>query len=79
MVHFDDLSVVVRAEHIGGAAGEGEEQIYPDGKISGPHARHVGSECQQLFFLLGRVAGGAEDDGLVIGDGELEHGAGCLM
>jgi len=62
VVHLDDLGVVVGAENGGGAAGEGEEQVHADGIIARPHARNRGGRGEQVFFLFGGVAGGADDE-----------------
>ena len=73
VVHLDNLGVVVGAEHPGCALGQREEQVHADGKVSRPDARHLGGEGPQAFFLVGAMAGGADDDGLLVRKRDLNH------
>jgi len=66
VVHLHDLGVVVVAQHGGGAAGEREEEVHADGVVARPDAADLSGLGEEVFFLLGGVAGGADDEGLAV-------------
>src|SRR5690606_18923684 len=79
VMHLDDLGVVVFAEDGGGPAGEGEEQVDADRVVARPDAGDAGGLGEQALFFLGRVAGGADDEGLAGGDGQGDDLGGDLV
>ena len=77
MVHLNYLGVVIGSKNGGRPTGEGKQEVYSDGEISRPDARHLSGDFHQVGFLLCGVAGGANDDGLAVRDRLIEQSWSC--